>query len=440
MLILIFISSCKKATNLPGGSASACLLTESEQSLIHPLNEQFAYPFAAADPAVTDPLLDPLLDYVGDAHFVGMGESTHGTKEFYQLKDKLFRGLVQQKGFKAIVFEIPWGNAMVVNDFVTQGIGTADEVIDQTYYWTYDTQEVRALAQWIHDYNTGLPEVEKILFVGCDPQGGDFKQERSIIAHFLDQAQPDSLSRVWEYYANLPNELNKYSSASAAILEANREGTQKAYDYFLNNKDGLIASTSVVAYEVALMATHVIQQRELIYRTNDFGEKRDSLMAIYSEWWQRILGDNAKVALWAHNFHVAYGADFNANFMGTFLRQRHPDTYKNIGFSFGKGSFNAFLAGRNRQFQSGVQRQNIPKPKCHTINHLLSEVEGDRHYLIIEELRNEVFTYFNTPQSFVQFGAGFNYSYLDNYILEVRLARRFDIIIHFDATHASVLQ
>ncbi len=440
LLLLLIICSCTKENKVPGGGTSECLLTDEEQLVIDQLNEKFAYGFDGADPNTRDVALDPLINYLGAATFVGLGESTHGTKEFYQLKDKLFRRLVQEKAFKAIIFEIPWGNAMVVNDFVTEGLGSADAAVDQTFYWTYDTQEVRDLAQWIFDYNRGLDAEEQILFVGCDPQGNTFKEERRFVAQLIGKVQPDSVATVLADYASLPSNLIDYSSQSDAIHQANIEGTQQVYDYLLTNKPELVTKSSNKEFEIALMAAHVIQQRELIYRTNDFGAKRDELMAFYAEWWQRILGEDAKVAIWAHNFHVADGTDFGGPYMGTFLRQRHPETYKNVGFSFGTGSAMAFLAGQNRQFQSGVQRHLIPELRCHTANQVLSLATGQQLYLIVEELRNETWTYFNSSRPFVQFGAGFNYNYLDNYIINVRLAKLYDVLIHFDEASASTLK
>lgn len=439
-LFLILLSSCKKDNNVPGEGSSECIPFDAEQIVIDQLNEKYTYPFEGANPLVADPSLDPLINYLGDATFVGLGESTHGTKEFYQLKDKIFRRLVQEKDFKAIIFEIPWGNAMVVNDFVTEGLGSADASVNQTYYWTYDTQEVRDLAQWIFEYNGNRADDEKIRFVGCDPQGKDFKEERRFVAQLIGKVQPDSVANVLAHYANLPNDLPAYSEESESIHLINIEGTQKVYDYLVANKQALVAGSSDQEYEIALMAASVIQNRELIYRTNDFGAKRDELMAFYAEWWQRILGQDSKVAIWAHNYHVADGGDFGGQFIGTFLRQRHSDTYKNVGFSFGTGSAMAFLAGKNREFQSGVQRQTIPELQCHTVNQVLNSVEGDQLYLIVEELRNEVFSYFNSTQSFVQFGAGFNYNHIDNYIINVKLAKLFDVLIHFDEASASSLK
>ena len=210
---LVFLSSCKKDNNGPGDSASECIPFDEEQIVIDQLNEKYTYPFEGANPLTADPSLDPLINYLGDASFVGLGESTHGTKEFYQLKDKIFRRLVQEKDFKAIIFEIPWGNAMVVNDFVTEGLGSADASVNQTYYWTYDTQEVRDLAQWIFEYNGSRADEEKILFVGCDPQGKDFKEERRFVAQLIGKVQPDSVANVLAHYANCLNGGERHSES-----------------------------------------------------------------------------------------------------------------------------------------------------------------------------------------------------------------------------------
>jgi erythromycin esterase len=438
---LVLFFSCKKKDPMPTDSEPKCPPNEAELILAEDISENHAYPFHGDDPSVDDPQLDPLLDYLSTARIVGLGEATHGTSEFYRMKDKLFRLLVLKKDFKAIIFEIPWGNALVVNDFVTKGIGTADASIDQTFYWTYDTEEVRSMAQWIHDYNLGLATEDKIFFVGCDPQGGDFTEEKSKVIEFLNIVEPDSVFGVLTHYAELPSgNLFEYKDAASEIHQANIQRTKAVYDYLENNRENFTAATSAFEYEVALMAAHVIQSREELYRIGDTGVPRDELMAFYTEWWQRILGQEAKVAVWAHNFHVMDGATINATWMGTELRQRQGSNYKNVAFSFGTGSFNAFLAAANREFLSGVQSQSIPEVPCRTINQVLTLVEGDQHYLIFDELGGATKSYFETPQSFVQLGAGFNYSYLSNYTQDFSLARLFDVVIHFDETSASVLK
>ncbi|MEL6717567.1 MAG: erythromycin esterase family protein [Bacteroidota bacterium] len=441
LLCLLFLA-CKKETEVITPNATDCLLTETEQAVIAQIETNFAYPFDGAVPTIEDTNLQPMIDYLSNAKFVGLGEATHGTQEFYQIKDKIFRQLVMQKGFRAIIFEIPWGNALVVNDFVTQGIGTANSSIDQTYYWTYDTQEVRALVQWMRDYNENLPEEERILFVGCDVQGGNFEEEKKVITSYLEKVMPDSIALVLDAYKDLPfTDLFSYANSSASVQEKNIEGTAQIYDFFVAHEEEMIAATSYFEYQVVLMAAHVVQHRELVYRTQDFGWTRDSLMALYSEWWQHILGEETQVALWAHNAHVMNGASLAQNWMGTYLKARQGENYKNVGFSFGQGSFNAFLAGASAQAVGNVRRQAIGEPVCRTVNYLLNQVEGDQYYLIFDELTGEAQSYFNSTQKFIQLGAGFNVQYIDrHYTREYRLSALFDVLIHFDRTRESLLK
>ena len=282
--LIISISNCKKEENPAPGETEECPLSDTEKGIIQDLNNQFAYPFNNDIPGEADAQLDPLIDYLGNTKFVGLGESTHGTREFYRMKDKIFRLLVTEKGFKAIIFEIPWGNALVVNDYVVNDIGSADNSVNQTVYWTYDTQEVRDMALWIHDYNQTLPESDRILFVGNDPQGEDFDVEKGLLSAYINEVQPDSVVSILSNYNSLPGgNLFDYPSADPEIKQANILGTQNVYDYLVGNEEDFVNQTSNYDYQVALMAAHVIQHREFIYRTSNFGVSRDSLMAIYSE-------------------------------------------------------------------------------------------------------------------------------------------------------------
>lgn len=439
--LAILLDSCNDPIGLGEPLADGeCFLSTEHSTIVDQLSNTYAYPLLGADPDLVGTDLDPLIDYIGDAHFVGLGEATHGTSEFFKAKDRIFRALVEEKDFKAIIFEIPWGQALVVNDYVTFGLGNLDDAINQTYYWVYDTGEVRDLAEWIRQKNTAIDGTDKIYFVGCDPQSGDFKIEKQLVIDYIKKVQEDSLTFALLNYSNLPLDLRDYNDAPPDFKEKNRKGTAAMYEFMEANRDKFIEASSEYEYEVNLMAAHVIQHRELMYRIDSYGVTRDSLMAIYSEWWQRILGNDEKVAIWAHNAHVMNGAYFNAEWMGTFLKRRHGDDYRNVAFSFGTGSFNAFLANRLGQFAGAVRTQFVSNPPCRTTNHLLTQVEGDQHYLLFHELSGESRTYFEEPQSFLQLGAGFNVAYIDRYRQSRSLSRMYDALIHFDKTTSSDLQ
>jgi erythromycin esterase-like protein len=234
--------------------------------------------------------------------------------------------------------------------------------------------------------------------------------------------------------------MQNYSDESEELHDDNISGVEKGYNYIVNNKEYFICLTSEYEYEVALMASHVIKEREFVYRTNSYGTHRDMLMAFYSEWWQRILAEDAKVAIWAHNAHVFDGSSGGSSLMGTFLSGSQGDNYRNVGFSFGKGSANAFLAKFDYSFSSGVRSQIISDVPCNTSNFIMNEVDGDQFYIIFDELDGPSKTYFNSSQPFLQFGGGFNPTFINNYIFDTNLVSGFDVMIHFDETQASVLK
>src|SRR5687768_2593049 len=72
---------------------------------------------------------DPLLDLIGDARFVLLGEASHGTKEFYRERARITRRLIEEKGFHAVAVEADWPDAYRVNRYV-RNAGDGDTAID----------------------------------------------------------------------------------------------------------------------------------------------------------------------------------------------------------------------------------------------------------------------------------------------------------------------
>src|SRR6185503_14040521 len=83
---------------------------------VHPLGETWAD-------------FDPIMERVGDARFVLIGESSHGTHEFYKLRAELTKRLIQERGFVAIAAEADWPDAYRVNRYLRDLDGDR-EVVD----------------------------------------------------------------------------------------------------------------------------------------------------------------------------------------------------------------------------------------------------------------------------------------------------------------------
>ena len=88
--------------------------------------------------------LQPLRRIVGDARIVALGEATHGTREFFQLKHRILEFLVNEMDFNIFAIEAPLPEAQDVNRYVLSGEGDPARALAGMYLWTWDTEEIFA--------------------------------------------------------------------------------------------------------------------------------------------------------------------------------------------------------------------------------------------------------------------------------------------------------
>ena len=67
-----------------------------------------------------------LRDIVGDARIVSLGENTHGTRDFFEMRARILRFLVEEMDFDAFVIEATWPEANRLDRYVREGKGDAD--------------------------------------------------------------------------------------------------------------------------------------------------------------------------------------------------------------------------------------------------------------------------------------------------------------------------
>src|SRR5438034_66493 len=110
--------------------------------------------------ATTD--YDPLIEMIGDAHFVLLGEASHGTHEFYRERAEITKRLIREKGFSAVAVEADWPDAYQVNRYV-RGMSDArnpDEALREFKRfptWMWRNADVVEFVSWLKSYNDSLP-------------------------------------------------------------------------------------------------------------------------------------------------------------------------------------------------------------------------------------------------------------------------------------------
>lgn len=141
------------------------------------------------DPAADLGDLEPVGDALADARVIGLGEATHGTQEFFRLKHRLVRYLVEKQGLRLFAIEANFPETLTMNEYVLGGEGTPEKALDGMYFWTWNTESVVAFAEWLREFNDGRPLDDRVRFHGIDAQYTAGAIER--LDAFLAEVDPD---------------------------------------------------------------------------------------------------------------------------------------------------------------------------------------------------------------------------------------------------------
>ena len=100
--------------------------------------------------------MQPLLDRIGDARLVLIGEASHGTSEFYRIRAEITKALVERKNFDFVAVEADWPDAYRIHDFVTHKERAEPhdwEAFSRFPTWMWRNQEVLDFIHWLRDFN-----------------------------------------------------------------------------------------------------------------------------------------------------------------------------------------------------------------------------------------------------------------------------------------------
>ena len=158
-----------------------------------------AIPVAGDDPGLSLDDLAPLKDLIGDARVVALGEDTHGTREFFRMKHRIVEYLATQMGFNIFAIEANMPEAYAVNDYVLNGNGDPKQLLKGMYFWTWNTQEVLDMIEWMRRFNqSGKGQIQ---FTGFDMQTPDVAE--GIAQSFVAVADAGYNSEVRRIYQDV---------------------------------------------------------------------------------------------------------------------------------------------------------------------------------------------------------------------------------------------
>lgn len=300
-----------------------------------------AIPFSTPEAGHGFADLQPLKKLIGNARIVSLGEGTHGTREFFQMKHRLTEFLASEMGFTLFAIEANMPEAYRVNDYVLTGKGDPKELLKGMYFWTWNTQEVLDMILWMRAFNQSGKG--RIQFLGFDMQGATVSAQ--IVRDFATKAEPDWAASLAGAFAEVDKtrEASRDVAGSAseeavkAAEEARKRSLQAAKDTLAHleaGRQGYLARFPKEEVEWAIQNARIVLQAAQL--GEDSRVSRDHSMARNVEW---ILDQapGAKIVLWAHNAHVSR----EEGAMGGYLAERFGKDMVVLGFSFGQGTYTA---------------------------------------------------------------------------------------------------
>jgi erythromycin esterase len=274
--------------------------------------------------------LQPLEKLIGDARVVSLGEQTHGTREFFQMKHRVIEFLASEMGFTIFAIEANMPESYRVNDYILAGKGDPKELLKGMHFWTWNTQEVLDMIEWMRRFNESGQG--RILFTGFDMQFSSVAS--GIVREFLGKADPQFAPEAGRLLDRVDAASQRFSGTDEDVAAA-----RQVFAHLESGREAYLARFARDEVEWAIQNSRItVQNMEAL--TGVTG--RDVSMAKNVEWILDQAPPDAKIVLWAHNGHVSR----SPGAMGSYLAQRFGKQMVVLGFAFDQGSYNAIGGDR----------------------------------------------------------------------------------------------
>jgi erythromycin esterase-like protein len=401
---------------------------------------------------------DALLELIGDARVVLIGEASHGTREFYAERAAITRRLIAERGFAAVCIEGDWPDAHRVHEFA-QGYsddGTAEAALAgftrfPTWMWANDV--VRDFLGWLREHNLACAPAQRAGFYGLDLYSM-FTSMHSVL-DYLARVDPDAARRARERYAcfdHFDEDSQGYGYAVAAAMAepCEQEAVRQLVDLRVHERhylqqDGRPARDMFFSAE---QNARLVANAEHYYRSMYRGRVsswnlRDRHMADTMDAVLEHLdatGRSSKVVVWAHNSHIgdARFTDMKRRGelnLGQLARERHGEAVRLVGFSTHAGTVTA----AHDWDEPGMQRRVRPslEGSWERVLHDTGARIGADAFLV--RLRGDERLTRALSGWKLQRAIGVIYrpeTERASHYYDVQLGREFDAIIHLDTTSA----
>ncbi|MCC7023006.1 MAG: erythromycin esterase family protein [Thermomicrobiales bacterium] len=413
----------------------------------------------AARPLRGDPRdYNALLERIGNAEIVLLGEASHGTHEFYRERAAITRRLIVERGFNAVAVEADWPDAYRVNRFVR---GESDDLDARAALqdfarfprWMWRNEVVLEFVQWLREHNDALPPgAPKTGFYGIDLYSLSRSME-AVIA-YLDKVDPEAAARArarygcFEQFGDEPQIYGQLTTLAGVedceneVVGQLLELQQRAHRVAAAGHDGS-ADEAFFAEQNARLARNAEGYYRAMFRGRNASwnlrdtHMADTIDALIDHLRQR--DGVARIAVWAHNSHLG---DARATEMGVIgevnvgqlTRERHPTQTFGLGFTTYDGTVTAAS-----DWDGPARRRRVMPGLPGSYEDLFHQASGVAESDLLLELRGQNRAIELLAEPRLERAIGVIYkpeTERFSHYFHAILPRQFDAILHLDRTSA----
>lgn len=389
--------------------------------------------------------LDVLLNEIGDARVVMLGEASHGTSEYYTWRTALSRRLIQEKGFSFIAVEGDWPECYAINRLIkgyqNAGSKIADvlQVFRRWPTWMWANWEVAALVEWLREHNKQRHQQEKAGFYGLDVYS--LWESLEQIVRFLesnDGQAAEAARLAINCFEPFNRDPQTYAQATAFVptdceheviemlqkIQQHRTFTDDPEQDFNTRQNALVAANAEKYY------------RAMINGSSNSWNVRDSHMMETLDRLLELHGPDSKAIVWEHNTHIgdARYTDMTDNGMyniGQLAREKYgrANVYL-VGFGCYQGSV---IAGK--AWGAPMQKMDVPPAVSGSWEEMLHSINTDDKIILSKDLRHVEALHERIGHRAIGVVYDPKYEMFGNYV-PTEISERYDAFIYFDEAEA----
>ncbi len=374
---------------------------------------------------------EELIDEFKDNRFVLLGESTHGTYEYYTIRKDISKRLIDKHDFDYVAVEGDWSVMLELNDYVKHRTDDDSREVMQSIerwpQWMWKNDVILDLIEWLREYNSDKDYEDMVGIYGFDVYSAEGSFD--LLSNLIDENE--YLADLRECMSLFGFDFDYYPNFVISQNDDCEDELNEFGNYLYENYDDVSNKDNLLIFQ----SLNVLKSAEGFYRKSAQGDPgswnvRAEHFARTAERLNRYYGEDSKGAFWAHNTHMgdarfsAMGNQGQFN-IGQLLREWYDDVFI-LGFAKNTGKVSA-----GSSWGSNKEIMDVPEAMRGSYGNLFSSHGLDKALFIFNESRDDV-----SQMTHRAIGVTYNPNQERGNYVPTLISRRYDALIFLNETSA----